>query len=121
MLDMAEKIARPLLITYSGPERRRQTRLTDARPARVTGVDADGNAFDVKVETEDISAGGLCLRLSHRVNCGARLSASILMPKVTGELGRDNFVATHGRVVRSEVLTDGTSLVAVEFANHMFL
>ena len=109
------------LTHYEGPERRQQTRLAEPRPARVAAVDTDGRAFDVKATIENISAGGLCVRLAQRVAPGARLSATVLLPKTTGELGRDNFVATYGRVLRSTPLPDGTNLVAVEFAGHMFL
>ncbi|HLL76816.1 MAG TPA: PilZ domain-containing protein [Pyrinomonadaceae bacterium] len=118
---MTERSAGAPLKTYGGPERRQQARLDGPFRVRVTGVDSDGNAFDVEALADNVSAGGFYVRLPRGIQRGARLSATILLPKTTGRLGRDNCLAAHGRVLRSEVLTDGTSGAAVEFANHLFL
>jgi hypothetical protein len=110
----------PLKI-YSGPERRRQLRLDDPFPARVTGVDADGNAFDVEVMIDNVGAGGFHVRLPRRVERGAKLSTTIRFTTVAVAQSRAKCLAVYGTVRRTDCRTDGTCAVAVEFEHHLFL
>ena len=120
MLQMTDRTAGAPLNTYGGAERRRQERLNGPFCARVMGVDRDGRAFDVKSTVENISAGGLYLRLPRTVEPGARLSATIFFSEAT-DGARAKCLAAQGRVGRADALPDGASGVAVEFAHSQFL
>jgi hypothetical protein len=121
MLEMRETTTGGQVKTYSGPEKRQQDRLTGPFQTHASGVDSDGNAFDVPATTDNISAGGFYLRLPFPVAVGSVLSANVRLT-ATGSLSeRAKCLATHGRVRRVEILPDGTVGLGVEVAHHMFL
>src|SRR6266508_6172788 len=98
---------------YAVEERRRKPRIYEPFPARVRGIDWRGDPFEVEAVLDNLSAGGLYLRLKQRTEAGAKLSiffrlATRLTPEAKGLR-----VAARSRVVRSELQPDGAYGVAV--------
>jgi c-di-GMP-binding flagellar brake protein YcgR len=62
-------------------ERRKAFRIGMALPVRVTGFGDEGAAWEEVSSTEDLSQGGLSLRLNRRVELGQVLALSLEMPK----------------------------------------
>ena len=103
-------------------ERRRQQRLYERFPAVVRCVDGRGEVFHINAALDNISAGGLYLRLRHEVGEGAQLSlvTRITTAATEGEV-RGPVVAIEGRVLRAEPQPDGQCGVAVAILHHKFL
>ena len=102
-------------------ERRRKPRIYKPFPATVRGVSASGEPFQINTVLDNLSAGGLYLRLMPRVEQGARLFIVIwLAPAPMGELTPPR-VAARGRVLRSEPKPGGECGVAVRITRHRFL
>ncbi len=99
-------------------ERRRKTRIQDEIPARVRGVDARGNSFDLEAELENLSACGLYLRLRCRTNCSAPLFTSFRLPASPGTDRLGTLWQTQGVIRRVEPQADGTYGVGVEFTSY---
>jgi len=102
-------------------DRRRKPRIDEPFVARVRGVDARGNSFEAEAVLDNLSAGGLHMRLKRHVEEGLQLFiflqlATRLMPGSKGLR-----VAAHGRVLRSEPQPDGACGVAVAFERYHYL
>lgn len=96
-------------------------RLYEPFPITVRGVDANGESFEVNTVLDNISAGGLYMRLGRRVEVGARLFAIVRLSITQSEPVSVPRVAIRGVVVRIEPLPDSTWGVAVKFTHHRFL
>jgi hypothetical protein len=106
---------------YEGTERRSKPRIKGAFPAVVHGVDAGNETFQVETTIDNISAGGLYLRLRQRLVPGTTLFfiASLSTPgSVNASAPR---LALHGVVLRTELTRGGACGVAVALSNHRFL
>lgn len=111
-----------LIASPSNGERRRRLRLEGALPAKVRGVDAAGKAFESAAFIRDISAEGLCLRLEHCVEPGARLLVIVQFSVAAAAWGVGVRIATHSLVLRSELERDGGEYVmAAAIMHHRFL
>ena len=102
-------------------DRRRKPRTHEPFGARVRGFDGRGDPFDLEAALDNLSAGGLHMRLKQHVEEGLQLFiflqlATRLMPGSKGLR-----VAAHGRVVRSEPQPDGAWGVAVAFERYHYL
>ena len=60
-----------------GKERRRHIRLCASFPVMVRGQDTSGESFEVNTVLENISAGGLYVRLGRCVKQGTKLFAVV--------------------------------------------
>ena len=106
---------------YDGTERRSKPRMEGSFPTVVHGVDASNETFQIQTTIDNLSAGGLYLRLSQRLEPGMTLFfvTSLLMP------GRANAsaprLALHGVVLRAELTHGGACGVAVALSNYRFL
>ena len=106
---------------YGGAERRRKPRLEGPFPAVVHGADAGGEAFELHTVIDNISAGGLYVRLRQRVEPGATLFFLATL-SATGRVG--GFaprLALHGVALRAELTPEGTCGVAVAISHYRFL
>ena len=106
---------------YRVADRRRKPRIYEPFAAKVRGVDGRGNPFEVEAVLDNLSAGGLYMRLKRHVEEGLQLFvflhlATKLMPDAKGLR-----VAAHGRVVRSETQPDGACGVALAFERYHYL
>jgi hypothetical protein len=98
----------------SANDRRIQPRITNPFAVVVRGVDVSGAAFETAAVLENLSAGGLYLRLEREVPVRSRLFVVI---RFAAQLR----VAVSGVVLRRELLGEGRSGVAVRIGRHRFL
>ncbi len=106
---------------YAEEERRRKPRIHEPFPAKVRGIDCMGDPFEVEAVLDNLSAGGLYMRVDRRMEAGVRLFiffrlATRLTPEAKGLR-----VAVRCRVLRSELQPDGACGVAVAFERHHHL
>jgi hypothetical protein len=101
--------------TYKGTERRHDPRINNPFPVSVQGVDAAGAEFETKTILDNLSARGLYLRLTRRVEAGAELSVNVrLIGDPAVEEGGPR-VTAHCKVLRCEWQAGGVYGVAVLF------
>ena len=92
------------------PERRRHPRVCLPFPASVEGVDEGGKPFRAETALDDLSAGGVYLRLAERVLPDAVLTVTARFSMVPS---RGIVVRLTGRVLRVEPKPGGAFGVAV--------
>ena len=102
-------------------ERRNRQRLFEPFPVKVRGVDRKGNRFKINTAVENISAGGLYLRLKQRVEPGTVLFVVTQFSSAWKRNARVACVATRGPVLRVESRSGGEYGVAVAITHHRFL
>ncbi len=102
-------------------ERRQHPRSYLPFAAEVKGVDAAGAEFEARAMIDNISASGLYLRLTQRVETEAKLSAVVQFTTVTAASQHAPRLAVYGVVRRTEPQADGRCGIAVEFMNQRFL
>ena len=106
---------------YGGAERRSKPRIKGSFPAVVHGVDAGNETFQIETTIDNLSAGGLYLRLRQRLEPGTTLFfvTSLSTPgRVNAPVPR---LALHGMVLRAELTHGGKCGVAVALSNYRFL
>src|SRR3990172_5694409 len=109
------------LSDYILTERRSQPRISVDFPVKLRGTDKNGQKFEVETLVKNLSASGLYLQLSQRVEHGENLFMIIqfLNPvSVDVEMAR---VAVKGVVVRVEPLPNGECGVGVLMKHRRFL
>ena len=102
-------------------ERRRHARLYESLPVLVRGVAATGEAFELLTVLDNVSAGGLYVRLKHRVEVGEKLFAAICFAADRMAEAPHLRVVVRGRVVRITRHPDGRWGVGVQVVRHRFL
>jgi c-di-GMP-binding flagellar brake protein YcgR len=102
-------------------ERRDDPRISNPFPVRVEGVDTDGNVFEVQTVLDNLSSGGLYVRLFRTVKPGVKLS--IRFRFLNGPAAEESTpcVVAQGVVVRTEPKVGGACGVAVMFKSRRFL
>ena len=108
----------PLTIRHLA-ERRAKPRIRAPFPVMVRGVDAKGVAFEVNTILDNLSAGGLYLRLARRVEPGAEVSMEIRLS--TAPTDGALRAVTRGVVLRVEPNLGGACGAAVRFTRHQLL
>ena len=98
-------------------ERRGRPRIERPFPVTVRGVDAMGEPLDIDTVLDNMSVGGLYVRLPRRIEPGAQLAVGIRV-SVPWEEGAGARVATRGVVLRVESKSDGDHGLAVEFTRY---
>jgi hypothetical protein len=102
------------------PERRKKPRFQCDYPANVQGFELNGEFFQVEGRVVNLSRNGVNIRLSRKIPNGMEISIRIAFPTGLLELGTSN-LAVHGKVVRSEALSETLCGVAVKFQDYRFL
>lgn len=116
------KTAYDLLPSVNEMERRRMIRIDNSFPVKVRGTKANGEQFELDTKLDDLSAGGLYMRIPQVIKEGAELLVLIQLSTAVPINGtRPPHVAAHGIVRRVERYIDGRCGVAIEFTNHEFL
>ena len=107
----------------AAPERERRStpRLAAAFPAAIVGAGAAGGVFKVSTELDNISAGGLYLRLDRRVERGATLLVVVHLCAAGRETCDTARVAIDGLVLRADAHAGGRCGLAIKITNHRFL
>ena len=102
-------------------ERRSKPRIDIPFPAKVQGVDANGESFEMDSVLDNFSAGGLYLRLARSINQGTELSVVVSSPTKSADKSGSTGVAAEGVALRAEPQVNGTCGVAVGFTRYRFL
>ena len=98
-------------------ERRGRPRVEQPFPVTVRGVDAMGEPLDIDTVLDNMSVGGLYVRIPRRIEPGARLAVGIRLSERWDERPAAR-VATRGVVLRVDSKPDGEHGLAVEFTRH---
>ena len=109
------------MAVLSAGERRRHPRLYEPFPMRLRSVDAGGETFESDTVLDDFSAGGLYVRLTRRVEPGAKFFAVVRIATGPPSGTPAPRVAVRGVVLRTVPQPDGRYGVGVQFTRHRFL
>ena len=121
VLKMRESIG--VRSPQAAPERERRStpRLVASFPAAIAGAGAAGGVLDVSTALDNISAGGLYLRLDRRVAPGATLLVVVHLCAAGRETRDTARVAIDGLVLRADAHAGGHCGLALKITNHRFL
>ncbi len=86
-------------------------------PVTVRGVDATGEPLDIDTVLDNMSGGGLYVRIPRPIERGARLTAGIRVSP-SGALERSARIAVRGVVTRVDLTPSGEHGVALAFTKH---
>jgi hypothetical protein len=98
-------------------ERRGRPRVEQPFPVTVRGLDAMGEPLDIDTVLDNMSVGGLYVRIPRRIEPGARLTVGIRL-SVPEAQERTACVATRGMVLRVESAPGGEHGLAVAFTKY---
>ena len=102
-------------------ERRHKVRLHGPFAARARGVNDCGEAFEVETHLENISGGGLYLRVPQKVAPGAVLFILTRFTAAPPDEVLAPTICIRGTVLRAEPQPDSTCGVALAITQHRFL
>jgi hypothetical protein len=102
-------------------ERRDAERIFIPFPAVVEGIDADGNSFKVNTVLDNLSKGGLYLRMVPRVNLGSRLSVIFRLSASVESEATSAKIAIKGEVMRIEKKVGGACGIALKYNPGRFI
>ena len=102
-------------------ERRIKPRIYKPFHAMVRGVNAGGEAFEVSTVLDNMSSGGLYLRVEQNVNQGAGISVIIRLSTKKVDLIPVANVAVEGVVVRNEAQPSGVYGLGISISNRRFV
>jgi hypothetical protein len=102
-------------------ERRSSARIEAAYPARLRSVDIDDWPFREETVLQNLSGGGLYLRLKRRVQMGAPVFLAVRLSLVPDWEIAALRLAARGIVLRVEPQPDGSYGVAIEFRRRRVL
>ena len=103
------------------PERRIKARIDLPFSAKVRGVDANGEAFEMDSVLDNLSAGGLYLRMARNLIQGAELLVLVELPTGSANNTGPSQIEAQGVILRAEPQTSGLCGVAVAFTKHRFI
>ena len=103
------------------PERRSKPRIDVPFSAKVQGVDANGESFEIDSLLDNFSAGGLYLRIARTLNQVAELIVLVQLLNASFDNAEASQIEARGLIVRVEPQADGACGVAVGFTNHRFI
>ena len=99
------------MTTLDFAERRRHVRVALPFPATVEGTNDEGHSFESNTVTDDMSAGGVYLRMAQRVPEGSKMTVTAKLSVVPG---RGMMVRLQGKVLRVEEKPGRAYGVAIE-------
>lgn len=102
-------------------ERRIKPRIYKPFHAMVRAVNAGGEAFEVSTVLDNMSSGGLYLRVEQNVNQGAGISVIIRLSTKKVDLIPVANVAVEGVVVRNEAQPSGVYGLGISISNRRFV
>ncbi len=117
-----QELLAPIASTPVKPrgERRQSQRIDESLLVQISGVDEDGQAFQSVTLTDNLSAGGLFMRLARCLTPGMKLSVSVRFNANPSSDALAVTLTAIGEVLRAAMLPDGTCGVAVAFNEHSF-
>ena len=102
-------------------ERRIKPRIYKPFHARVRGVNAGGQAFEVSTVLDNMSSGGLYLRVEENVMQGAEISVIIRLSTKKVDVIPVANVAVEGVVVRNDVQPSGVYGLGISISTRRFV
>jgi hypothetical protein len=102
-------------------ERRHHPGIREPFPVLVRGVDMDGQAFELHVVLDNISAGGFYMTLKRHVKPGTKLFSVVRLSSAPDSAAPAPRVAVRGVVRRVEPQPGGRWGLGVQFRHHRFL
>jgi hypothetical protein len=117
VLDGHLHFLNPISFAFRGAqrrERRGKPRLSDRLPARVWGIDAEGEMLSLDCQLDNLSSSGLYLRLPWQLKLSSQISLVVRL--VSGATA-----AIRGKVLRDEPQLDGSRGIAVKITEHRIL
>jgi hypothetical protein len=102
------------------PERRKKPRYQCDYPANIQGFELNGEFFQIEGRVVNLSRNGVNIRLNREIPDGMEISIKIAFPTGLLDLGTTN-LAVHGKVVRSENLSETICGIAVKFQDFRFI
>ena len=102
-------------------ERRKKPRIYTPFHARVSGVNSSGEAFEASTVLDNMSSGGLYLRVEHDVTQGTNVLVTIRLSTRHIDLVPVANVAVKGVVLRNENQTNGTYGLGICIQTRRFL
>lgn len=108
-------------LRYTGLERRAVSRIEIPFPATVRCVDVDDQPFEEHTVLDNLSSGGLYLRLARPVKHGARLFVLFRLSVVPGAQASAAYIALHGVALRVEPRPGGVFGTAIRLIHHRFI
>ena len=102
-------------------DRRRTPRIYEAFPIMIRAVDAKGEAFQLDATVDNVSAGGLYVRLGRMVERGAKMFMVIRLSADSNGCAQAMRVAALCIARRVEPQPDGRYGLAVEFVRYRAL
>ncbi len=94
-------------------ERRARPRIYEAFPANVRGVDESGCDFELDTVLDNLSTGGLYLRLPRSIRRGSKLSLLVQFSSIHNGATPTPTISLKGTVTRAEPQPDGRCGLAV--------
>jgi hypothetical protein len=110
-----------LWLRYAGQERRAAPRIETPFPTTVRGVDVDGRWFESHVVLDNLSSGGLYVRLAQPVQQGIRLCVFVRLSVVPDVEDATACIALQGAVLRTEPRPGGVFGTAIRLRRHRFI
>ena len=102
-------------------ERRFSPRVFMPYPARLWGSDSKGHQWKEDALIDNVSAGGLYLRLNRRLPANASVSVAVRLSTAPAAKVSALHLGARGIVLRTELQPDGTCGVALEFSRRRVL
>ena len=102
-------------------ERRTKPRIPVAYPALVRGDDTTNDRFQEEALVDNVSAGGLYLRVKHPVTPGSSLFITLRFSSLPPKQAQAPCLAALAMVLRADDRQDGTCGLALKFQRHRFL
>ena len=106
---------------YVSPERRTSSRIETPFPALVRSVDVDDQPFKEYAVLDNLSSGGLYLRLARQIQPGTRLFVLIRLSIAPDDDSSTACIALHGVVLRVEPRPGGVFGTAISLAHYRFI
>jgi hypothetical protein len=106
---------------YTSQERRTSSRIETPFPAAVRSVDVDDQPFEEHAVLDNLSSGGLYLRLARRVQQGVRMFVLIRLSIALDANRSTSGIALHGAALRVEPRPGGIFGTAISLAHHRFV
>jgi len=107
--------------SWGTAQRRKEERIQTPFPATVRGVDINREAFEVTTVVDNLSAGGLYLRLVQHVEEGAKMSVSVRLSTSPVVECPGPVVLLHSKVLRVEPKPGGIYGLALSIIHSRFL
>ena len=101
-------------------ERRTKPRIYTPFPVKVRGVDVSGRKFEIDASLDNLSSGGLYLRLWRQVARGTKLLVLVRLSPIPARSISAMCVVALGVVLRTEPQPDGSCGFAVEFKRYRY-